>query len=137
MSHITDWLLGLHGWVVLAVVFALPALEASAFIGFLFPGEIAVLLGGVLAYEHRAPLLAVIVAAVVGAIVGDSIGYLVGRRWGRRILNGTFGRFFSDEHLDRTERYVSTRGGKAVFFGRFTAALRVLIRGLAGMSNMH
>jgi undecaprenyl-diphosphatase len=137
MSHITDWLLGLHGWVVLAVVFALPALEASAFVGFLFPGEIAVLLGGVLAYEHRVPLLAVIVAAVAGAIVGDSIGYLVGRRWGRKILNGTVGRFFRDEHLDRAERYVATRGGKAVFFGRFTAALRVLIPGLAGMSKMH
>lgn len=136
MGHVTDWLLGLHGWVVLAVVFALPALEASAFVGFLFPGEIAVLLGGVLAYEHRAPLIAVIAAAVAGAIVGDSIGYLVGVRWGRKILNGTVGRFFSDEQLDSAERYIAKRGGRAVFFGRFTAALRVLIPGLAGMSSM-
>ncbi|HEX3326030.1 MAG TPA: bifunctional DedA family/phosphatase PAP2 family protein [Actinomycetota bacterium] len=137
MSHVTDWLLGLHGWVVLLVVFALPALESSAFVGFLFPGEIAVLLGGVLAFEHRAPLMAVIVAAVAGAVVGDSIGYWVGRRWGRKILNGTVGRFFKEEHIDRAQGYVATRGGKAVFFGRFTAALRVLIPGLAGMSNMH
>jgi membrane protein DedA with SNARE-associated domain/membrane-associated phospholipid phosphatase len=137
MSHVTDWLLGLHGWVVLAVVFALPALEASAFVGFLFPGEIAVLLGGVLAYEHRAPLAAVVAAAVAGAIIGDSVGYLVGKRWGRRILDGTVGRFFKAEHLDKAEDFVARRGGKAVFFGRFTAALRVLIPGFAGMSNMH
>jgi membrane protein DedA with SNARE-associated domain/membrane-associated phospholipid phosphatase len=137
MGHVTDWLLGLHGWVALAVVFAIPALEASAFVGFLFPGEVAVLLGGVLAYEHRVPLLAVIAAGVAGAIIGDSVGYLVGVRWGRKILNGTVGRFFSDEHLDSAERYITKRGGRAVFFGRFTAALRVLVPGLAGMSSMH
>lgn len=137
MTHVSDWLLGLHGWVILAVVFALPALEASAFIGFLFPGEIAVLLGGVLAFEHRVPLAAVVAAAVTGAIVGDTIGYFVGRRWGRRILDGTVGRFVKDEHLDKAQGYVARQGGKAVFFGRFTAALRVLVPGLAGMSSMH
>jgi undecaprenyl-diphosphatase len=123
--------------VVLAVVFALPALESSAFIGFLFPGEIAVLLGGVLAYQHRAPLGWVMAAAIAGAILGDSVGYFVGREWGRTILNGTVGRFIKDEHLDKAERYIGTNGGKAVFFGRFTAALRVLVPGLAGMSGMH
>src|SRR5207248_7634029 len=56
MTGITDWILGLHGWVALAIVFLLPALEASAFLGFLFPGEIAVIIGGVLAFEGRIPL---------------------------------------------------------------------------------
>jgi undecaprenyl-diphosphatase len=136
VSHIADWLLGLHGWVVLAVVFALPALESSAFVGFLFPGEIAVLLGGVLAFEHRAALGAVIAAAILGAIVGDSIGYFVGKKWGRQMLHGTIGRFVKHEHLDHAQEYVAKRGGKAVFFGRFTAALRVLVPGLAGLSGM-
>jgi len=53
--------------VALALVFAVPALEASAFVGFVFPGEIAVLLGGVLAFEHRISLPAAIGAAVAGA----------------------------------------------------------------------
>ena len=39
-----DRILGLHGWAVLAVVFLAPALEASAFLGVVIPGEIAVLL---------------------------------------------------------------------------------------------
>ena len=46
-------ILALHGLVALAVVFVVPLLESSAFVGFVFPGEIAVLLGGVLAYQHR------------------------------------------------------------------------------------
>lgn len=136
MSAVADAILHLHGWAALAVVFALPALESSAFLGFLFPGEVAVLLGGVLAFQHRVSLPAAIAAAVVGAIVGDTVGYQVGNRYGRRMLHGTIGRIVKHEHLDRAEAYLAERGGKAVFFGRFTAALRVLIPGLAGMSGL-
>lgn len=133
MAH---WILALHGWAALAVVFALPALESSAFVGFIFPGEIGVLLGGVLAYQHRVNLAAVLAAGVAGAIIGDSVGYAVGHRVGRRLLDATVGRLVKRDHLDRAERYLAERGGKAVFFGRFTAALRVLIPGLAGMAQM-
>src|SRR4029453_18804431 len=83
-----------------------------------------------------ASLPAVLAAAVAGAIIGDSVGYLVGRRWGRRLLDGSVGRLVRREHLDRAERYLAERGGPAVFFGRFTAALRALIPGLAGMAGL-
>jgi hypothetical protein len=46
MGHLADRILALHGWAALAIVFLLPALEASAFVGVVFSGEIAVLLGG-------------------------------------------------------------------------------------------
>ncbi len=136
-----DSILRLHGWTALAVVFLVPALEASAFLGFVFPGEIAVLLGGVLASQGRVSLGAAIAAAVLGAVVGDSAGYLIGRRWGRALLHGTVGRLpivkrHLDRHLDAAQAYVRRRRGSAVFFGRFTAALRVLVPGLAGMSHV-
>lgn len=138
----TDRILSLPGWLVLALVFAFPALEASAFVGFVFPGEIAVLLGGVAASRGMVPLWAVIAAAVSGAIIGDSIGYLVGRRWGTHLLHGTLGRLpvirtHLDKNLDSARAYVRRRKGSAVFFGRFTAALRVLVPGLAGLSEVH
>jgi membrane protein DedA with SNARE-associated domain/membrane-associated phospholipid phosphatase len=136
MGHIADHILALHGWVALAIVFLVPALESSAFVGFVFPGEIAVLLGGVLAFEHRVSLPAAIIAAASGAIVGDTIGYFIGRRYGRRLLDHSIGRLVRREHLDRAERYLARRGGPAVLLGRFTAALRVLIPGLAGMARL-
>lgn len=120
----------------LAIVFALPLLESSVFAGFVVPGEIAVLLGGVLAAQHRVALWQVLVAAIAGAVLGDTIGYAVGRRWGHRLLHGTVGRLVQRRHLDRAERHLAERGAKAVFFGRFTAALRVLVPGLAGMAGM-
>ena len=140
LANIFDRILSLHGWVALAIVFAVPALEASAFVGFVFPGEIAVLLGGVLAFQHRIGLTSAIVAAVSGAIVGDSVGYLIGKRWGHHILRGTIGhlplvKHHLDKNLDRARDYLKRRGGRAVLIGRFTAALRVLVPGLAGMSE--
>jgi undecaprenyl-diphosphatase len=52
------------------------------------------------------------------------------------MLHGTVGRLLKADHLDRAERYLQTRGGRAVFLGRFTAALRVLVPGMAGMSGL-
>lgn len=98
MSGLLDGLLHLHGWVALLVIFAVPALESSAFLGFVFPGEAAILLGGVLAFQGQVSLPAPIAAAVAGAIIGDSVGYEVGRHFGRRILHGTIGRFVKVEH---------------------------------------
>ncbi|QNN53295.1 bifunctional DedA family/phosphatase PAP2 family protein [Nocardioides mesophilus] len=136
MTTLANHILALPGWVALLVVFAVPALESSAFVGFLFPGEIALILGGVLAFEGRVPLAAVLVAGMVGAVVGDSVGYAVGSAYGRRLLDGTVGRWVKQDHLDRASVYLAERGGRAVFFGRFTAALRVMIPGLAGMSGL-
>jgi undecaprenyl-diphosphatase len=141
LASITDWILSLHGAAAVAIVFAVPALESSAFVGFVFPGEIAVLLGGVLAYQGRIPLPVAIAAAVLGAFVGDGVGYWIGRLWGRQVLGGFLRRVpivrtRADEHLDAAEEYLRKRGPHAVVIGRFTAALRVMVPGLAGMAEM-
>jgi membrane protein DedA with SNARE-associated domain/membrane-associated phospholipid phosphatase len=141
MSNLIDNVLAMPEWAALLIVFALPALEASAFVGFVFPGEIAVILGGVLASQHRIGLVQVIALAVAGAVMGDAVGYFVGKRWGRRFLEHTFGRIpFLGRHVTKSlpyaQAYLARRGGSAVFFGRWTAALRVLVPGLAGMAGV-
>src|SRR5262245_12469106 len=140
-ASIPDLLLALPGWAALLAVFLLPALESSAFIGFLFPGEIAVILGGVAAAGGKMPLPAMIAAAILGAIIGDSIGYAIGKRWGHQMLHGTIGRLpvvrhELGRHLDSAKAFVRKRGPHAVFIGRFTAALRVLVPGLSGMAEL-
>ena len=135
-AAIGHYLLSLPIWLAVLAVFLLPALESSAFVGFVFPGEIALVLGGVVAWQGHVALATVLAEGIAGAVVGDSVGYLVGRRYGRRLLEGALGRFVRRDHFDRAEAYLAARGGKAVFVGRFTAALRVLIPGLAGMSRM-
>ena len=140
-ASIPDLLLGLPGWAALLAVFLLPALESSAFLGFLFPGEIAVILGGVAAAAGRMPLPVMIVAAILGAVIGDSIGYAIGKRWGHQMLHGTIGRLplvrhELERHVESAKAFVRKRGPHAVFIGRFTAALRVLVPGLSGMAGL-
>ena len=140
-ASIPDLLLALPGWAALLAVFLLPALESSAFIGFVFPGEIAVILGGVAAAAGRMPLPMMIVAAILGAIIGDSIGYAIGKRWGHQMLHGTIGRLpivrhELHRHLESATSFVRKRGPHAVFIGRFTPALRVLVPGLSGMAEL-
>lgn len=136
MTAIIAHLLLLPAWLALIVVFALPALESSVFLGFVFPGEIALILGGVVAGRGHVAVAGVLAAGIGGAIAGDAVGYLVGRRWGGRILDSTVGRFVKAEHLVQARAALARRGGLAVLLGRFTVALRVLIPGLAGMADM-
>jgi membrane protein DedA with SNARE-associated domain/membrane-associated phospholipid phosphatase len=137
MTSLIEHILSLSGWPALLIVFAVPALEASAFLGFVFPGETALLLGGVLASYGRVSLWAALIAGVLGAVIGDSAGYLVGREYGHRLLGARpFRRILATHRVERAQEYLAQRGGRAVFFGRFTAALRVLVPGLAGMARM-
>jgi undecaprenyl-diphosphatase len=136
VNWVADALLSLPTWAALIVVFAFPALEASAFVGIVFPGEIAVILGGVIASQGDLPLAAVLVAASSGAVIGDSVGYAIGRRYGRSLLARLPKRIVKPEHVDRAVAVINRLGGRAVFIGRFTAALRVLVPGLCGIAEM-
>lgn len=131
VSDIIDPLLSFHGWPAYTVVGGLAFAEAAIFVGFVLPGETAVILGGVLAYRHSVSLLLMLVVVVAAAIIGDSVGYEVGRRFGSRILTMKI----FDKHQEAIEtgkRRLHQFGGRAVFLGRFTAFLRAVMPGMAG-----
>lgn len=137
MGHaITQSLLQLNGWLVYAVVGGLAFAEAAVFVGFVLPGETAVVLGGVLASQHVVPLPAILLVSVVCAIVGDSVGYEVGRVFGPRVLGSRWLHQHS-HRLEGAQAYLADKGGWAVFAGRWVAFLRAVMPGLAGMSGMH
>ncbi|HEU5002135.1 MAG TPA: VTT domain-containing protein [Actinomycetota bacterium] len=137
MSRLVEVILRLHGAAAYALIFALPGLEASAFLGFLVPGELAVVLGGVLAFQGRVSLVGIGAVAIAGAIVGDSIGYLVGARWGHALFRTRLlRRLVRPERRQKAEDALRRRGMSAVILGRFTAVLRVMVPGLAGMARV-
>jgi membrane-associated protein len=128
-------LLSLHGWEAYLLVGVLVAAEASIMLGFVFPGETAVILGGVLASKGSVSLAGMTVCVVLCAIVGDSIGYWVGDKWGARLLQvGPLRK--RQKGVEVALGQLKRRGAVAVFVGRFTAFLRAVIPGLAGLSKM-
>jgi membrane-associated protein len=136
MTWLTDPILRLAGPLVLVVAFALPALEASTLLGIVVPGELALVLGGVLAHQGRVPLAAVVVAGAAGAVVGDTVGYVVGRRVGEGLLAHLPRRLVEPGQVERARALVRRLGGRAVFVGRFIAVLRALVPGLAGVAGV-
>jgi len=145
LATVLDWLLntlsGLSSPLIYTVVGLLVFAEAGLLVGFFFPGETAVFVGGILAYRATqgagsVNLAVLMVVVVVCAISGDSLGYFLGERFGTRLLALPAlakRRGLVDWTIDLLRR----RGALAVFVGRFTAFLRVLTPGLAGMSGLH
>ncbi len=136
-SLVQHILTGVPPWVVYLVVFLLPFLEASIFLGFVIPGETALVFGGVLAGNGHVSLVLVLVFGILGAFLGDSIGFEIGRHFGRPLQRSRLGRAVGAERWETAEASIRRRGAPAVFFGRFAALLRALVPGVAGMSGMH
>lgn len=109
--------------------------EAAIFLGFVLPGETAVLLGGFLANRGELNIVTLIVLVVACAVVGDTVGYEVGKRFGPRVLRLKIFRKHRAK-LDRAQDTLRRRGGPAVFLGRWTAFFRAVMPGIAGLSRM-
>ncbi len=117
----------------LAVFFGI-ALES---LGIPIPGETITLVGGFLAGSGELDYWLVLATASSGAVVGSSIGYWIGRLGGWPLLLRT-GSFFriSEKQLTEVKTQFSENAGRAVFFGRFVAFLRVLASPMAGIVEM-
>jgi membrane-associated protein len=135
VTHLVDHLLNVPAWVVYLVAGGLVFAEDALFVGFVLPGETAAILAGVASSQGTADLTVSVIVVVVAAIVGDSVGYEVGRVAGRRLFR--MGPLRKHEHrLDSAQRFLARWGGRAVFFGRFTAFFRALMPALAGAAHM-
>jgi membrane-associated protein len=135
MTGFVDNLLNVPALLAYVVIAGLAFGEAAVFIGFVLPGETAVILGGVLAAAGKIELWILLLVVPVAAILGDSVGYEVGQRFGPRVLASRLMR--SHQHrLAVAQTFLRERGGWAVFIGRFTAFLRAVMPGLAGLSRM-
>ena len=135
VSDVLNKILNLQPTLVYVVVGLLVFAEAAIFVGFIFPGETAVILGGVVASSGRVDLWLLMAIIVVAANIGDSVGYAVGHSFGDRLLGLSL-----LEHrragIDKALTLLRQRGGVAVFIGRFTAFLRAVMPGLAGASRL-
>ena len=77
----------MSGTVAIILIAALVFGETAIFLGFVLPGEAAVVFGGVLASRGHLSLPALIAVVVVTAVTGPLVGYEVGRRMGDRLFS--------------------------------------------------
>ena len=135
MGHVAPLLAAVPTPLAYGLIGVLVFAEAALFVGFVLPGETAVLVGGALVSSGHLSLLGLLLVVVGAAIVGDSVGYEVGRRFGPRLLETRPLRRHG-ARLDGTRTRLRDKGGITVFVSRFTALLRAVTPALAGMSRM-
>jgi membrane protein DedA with SNARE-associated domain len=124
-----------HSQWALLLLFVLLTLESF---GLPVPGETVLIACSVLASQGSLSIVAVVIVGVLAAIVGDNLGYWAAREGGRPLLQrNRLTRAYAEKYLPRGERFFARHGGKAVFFGRFVAVLRVTAAWIAGLSHMH
>ncbi len=109
--------------------------ETAIFLGFVLPGEAAVVFGGVLASRGHLSLPALVTVVVIAAVTGPLIGYEIGRRLGARLF-GVRVLARMPGAVDRARAALRDRGGVAVIGGRFIAVARALIPAAAGAAGM-
>jgi membrane protein DedA with SNARE-associated domain len=124
-------LIGRYGYLV---VFFGVMLESA---GVPLPGETVLIAAGALVHRGILDPADVLFFGIFGAITGDQIGYWIGRRGGRPFVL-RWGRyvFVNRERLAQAEAFFARHGGRAVFFARFVAGLRIFGALVAGISRM-
>ena len=111
-------------------------LETSVLLGLFVPGDTIVIVAA-LAVEQWQWWLALIAATVVGALAGETIGFAIGRWIGPGIDRWLARRWpKASVRWRRTERYLSRRGGPAIFLSRFLPVAHSLVPLIVGGAGM-
>jgi membrane protein DedA with SNARE-associated domain/membrane-associated phospholipid phosphatase len=120
-----------------ALVGLLAFLETGAFVGLVFPGETAVILGGALAGQGSDSIFLMIAVVWFCAWAGDTVSFLIGGRLGRDFVlrHGPKARI-TPERFAQVESYFQRHGGKTILIGRFIGLVRALAPFIAGSSGM-
>jgi undecaprenyl-diphosphatase len=123
-------------WTYL-LVGVLAFLETGAFVGLVFPGETAVILGGAVAGQGELSITLMIGIVWFGAWAGDSVSFLIGTRLGRGFIIRHGPRLrITRERFAQVEDYFSRYGGRTILIGRFIGLVRALAPFIAGSSGM-
>ncbi|MFT4306807.1 MAG: DedA family protein [Microbacterium sp.] len=109
-------------------------LETSVLVGLVVPGDTIVIVAGASVTTPRQGFV-LWIAVVLGSLAGESLGFLLGRGLGPWLRRSRLGRWIGEKNWARSERYVSRRGGPAVFLSRFLPVLHSLVPLTVGMTG--
>jgi membrane protein DedA with SNARE-associated domain len=106
-------------------------------LGLPIPGETVTLVGGFLAGSGQLNYGIVWADAALGAAIGGNIGYWIGRTGGWALLTRLGGLLqVKETQLVELKAQFSENAGKAIFFGRFIALLRIFASPMAGIAEV-
>ena len=134
MHEIADIIVGLVKDFGYLGIFIMMFLESTFFP---FPSEVAMIPAGVLAAKSEMSLTLAILIGTAGSLTGALFNYFLARKYGRKgVLK--FGKyfFFTEEKLEKMERFFVKHGSFSTFVARLIPGVRQLVSLPAGLSKM-
>jgi membrane-associated protein len=135
IDHVLDVLAGLDPWLLVLATAGFTALETTALVGLVVPGDAAVLLAGS-TVDSPTRFGLVLGAAAGGTYTGELVGYGIGRSVGPRLRYSRFGRLLGEHRWARAEEYLSGRGASVLIPVRFVSVAHAVAPVLCGTVRM-
>src|SRR6056297_3747684 len=110
--------------------------EAAFFLGFVTPGELAVVTGGILASRSQIEVDILLAIVVPATVAGNATGFYLGRRWGNLLLKWAPLQRFFGESIRKAQAFMHRRGEWAIVLGRVSTPTRIMVPFLAGASEV-
>ena len=122
---------------VLAVLF----IETGLLVGLVLPGDSLLFVAGIAAsgtaeaaFGQQLSYYQLILFGPIAAITGSQCGHWLGQKYGRPFFERPDSRFFNQERVHQTERWLNKYGlGKALVLSHFIPIVRTLINPLCGI----
>ena len=122
---------------VLATLF----IETGLLVGLLLPGDSLLFVAGIAAsgtakelFGNQLSYTQLLIWAPIAATVGSQCGHWLGAKYGRPFFDRPNSRFFNQERVAKTERWLMKYGlGKALILSHFIPFVRTLINPLCGI----
>lgn len=136
MDKILQPLLELSPFTVYLLIGLLCWSEGAFFLGFVTPGELAVVTGGILASRGHVQMDILLGVVLLATVAGNASGFYVGRRWGAGMLGwAPLQRFFGPS-IRKTQDFMFRRGEWAIVLSRVSTPTRIIVPFLAGASGV-
>ncbi len=134
MHEIVNYIVALVGQLGYLGIFIMMFLESTFFP---FPSEVAMIPAGILASKGEMSLVVAIFVGTSGSLLGALFNYFLARRYGRAGLL-KFGKylFFTEEKLQKMEKFFVSHGSFSTFVARLVPGVRQLVSLPAGLSKM-
>ena len=134
MHEIVNYIVELVGQFGYLGIFIMMFLESTFFP---FPSEVAMIPAGILASKNEMSLIIAIIVGTSGSLLGALFNYFLARKYGRAGLL-KFGKylFFSEEKLNKMEKFFVAHGSFSTFVARLVPGVRQLVSLPAGLSKM-
>ena len=133
-THLGDIIVQ-YGILSYLILFAILFVETGlVFVPFL-PGDSLLFAAGAFSALGSFNIYILLPLLWIAAFLGDTLNYWIGRFFGQKIIDNKKIPI-KQAHIDKTQKYFDTYGGKTIFIARFIPIVRTFAPFIAGIGKM-